>query len=266
VLRNSAPLLDADGKTAKWIGVTIDITEQKRLESELRSSIAIRDQFLAVCSHELKTPLTLMELHAEAFRRKALRGSAEDLTPEMLGKYFERLSPHLKRLNHRINDMFDVSRIASGRLVLKLEEADLVALARAALANLAPQLEISGCELSLVATEPVYCRCDPIRVEQVLTNLIENALKYAKGKPIALRFFRDDAGSAFEVSDRGPGIADADRERIFGKFERAADGTGVSGLGLGLHIASEIVAAHGGTISVRSRLGEGATFVVRLPT
>ena len=265
VLRNSVPLVDAEGKIAKWIGVTIDITEQKRLESELRSAIAIRDQFLAVCSHELKTPLTLMELHAESFRRKALRGNPEDLTPEMLGKYFERLSPHLKRLNHRINDMFDVSRIASGRLVLKLEEVDLVGIARAALENLAPQLELSGCDLTLNAPDALYCRCDPPRIEQVLTNLVENALKYAKGKPVSLRLLRDDAGAAVEVDDRGPGIAEADRARIFEKFERAAEGTGVSGLGLGLHIASEIVAAHGGTIEVRSRLGEGSTFAVRLP-
>jgi PAS domain S-box-containing protein len=264
VFRRSAPVKDAAGKTVKWIGIAVDISEQKRLEEDLRSAISSRDQFLAVCSHELKTPLTLLELHAESFRRKALRGLPEDLSPEALKKYFDRLSPHLKRLNHRINDMLDVTRIASGRLSLELHPVDLVAVTRAALDNLSPQIELSGCVVTFDDHSPVECECDSIRIEQVINNLVENALKYGKGKPIEIQVRRVGETVLLKVIDHGPGIAQVDLGRIFGKFERAAEGTGVSGLGLGLHIAAEIVTAHGGKLEVSSEPGNGSVFTVSL--
>lgn len=265
VLRRAAPVRHDDGNVIRWIGVSVDISDQKRLEQELRAAIEVRDQFLAVCSHELKTPLTLLELHAESFKRKYVRGNPADLTGEALQKYFDRLDNHLKRLDRRINDMLDISRISTGRLDVVLEEIDLVAQTRAALENLAPELENTAAALSLAEEGPVACAGDPHRIEQVIANLVENALKYGKGKPVEIRVHSDRTSAILEVRDRGPGIAPENQKRIFGRFERAADGTGVSGLGLGLFIASEIVAAHRGEISLTSRPGEGSVFTVRLP-
>lgn len=249
---------DEKGKLLKRYGTATDI-------GELRDAVKIRDQFLAICSHELKTPLTLLEAHAGAFRKKYVQPSKAPPSQENLAKYFNRLDGHLRRLQHRINDMLDVSRIASGRLSIEMQPVDLHELTRTVIENLASQLETAGCSVALSETKPFHCSCDPLRIEQVITNLIENAIKYGGGKPIGVRFHESPESVSFVVCDEGVGVIKEDQERIFGQFERSANGTGVPGLGLGLYIASEIVAAHQGKITLESEPGEGACFTVILP-
>jgi len=249
---------DEKGKLLKRYGTATDISEQ-------RDAIKLRDQFLAICSHELKTPLTLLEAHAGAFRKKYVEISKAPPSQENLVKYFDRLDSHLHRLQHRINDMLDVSRIASGRLSIEIQPVNLLELTRIVIENLASQLESAGCSVTFSETKPFLCSCDPLRMEQVITNLIENAIKYGGGKPIEVKFLETPDSVSLIVCDNGVGIILEDQQRIFGQFERSANGTGVPGLGLGLYIASEIVNAHQGKIMLESEPGNGACFTVILP-
>jgi signal transduction histidine kinase len=139
--------------------------------------------------------------------------------------------------------------------------------AREALARMADQLASAGCEARLVCARSPTIRADRARLEQVLANLLGNAAKYAAGAPVVVTVDEDEAGAVVSVADGGPGVAPADRERIFARFERvaAAAHRDVSGLGLGLFIAREIARAHGGDVAVDGGPGGGATFVVRLP-
>ena len=154
-----------------------------------------------------------------------------------------------------------VSRITAGKVTLHRERLDLADVAREVVERYAGASR-SRIELRTVSAPGSW---DRTRLEQVVTNLLANAIKYGDGKPIDVIVEPRDGGAAFIVRDRGIGIAPQDADRIFGRFERAISATAYGGLGLGLYIARQIVVAHGGRISVESTPGEGATFTVVLP-
>ena len=161
--------------------------------------------------------------------------------------------------------MLDVSRLAHGQLDLELEEADLSALVRETVDRFQELLAKAGSRIELRADPGVTGRWDRLRIEQVVINLLGNAIKFGLGRPIDIRVVADGGMAIVSVQDHGLGIKPEDRERVFGRFERTASGKSFGGLGLGLYVAQQIVAAHGGAILLTSEPGAGSCFTVELP-
>ena len=255
-------LRDPHGKLLGFAKLTRDLTERKRAEEErlrlaqAEEALRLRDEFLGIASHELKTPLTAMQLQMEAARR-GLEGKS--------GHRLERALRSGMRLAELIETLLDVSRIVSGRLSLAPEPADLRDLAQEVVERMTPAAAHAGVPLSLDLDGPVPGRWDPLRMSQVITNLLSNAIKYGQGSPVSVALRRRAERAALEVSDGGPGIPPQDLERIFGRFERAASARNYGGLGLGLYVSRQIVEAHGGRIHAENRPEGGALFIVDLP-
>lgn len=217
-----------------------------------------RDDFLSVASHELKTPLTVLRIVVEQLGR---RPDGDDA----FHKKLEQLDRQTARLGRLVDQLLDVSRAAAARLQIEREEIDVGGVARAVAERLSPIAAASGGAIEVDVAGAVRGACDPLRVEQIVTNLIENALKHARGARVRVAVRADADACVLEVADDGPGIAAADHEKVFGRYERGAAAGRAEGLGLGLWITREIVRAHGGSIELDSDVGRGARFVVRLP-
>ena len=236
--------------------------------AELAEAVRARDEFISIASHELKTPLTPMKLQLQALLRTAQRDAGRGLSAERLVTATVRFEKLVGRVAGLVENMLDVSRLGAGQLALRLEPTSLPQIVHDAVDRIAEEIRDAGSHVQLDVDPDSI---DPIpvdrhRLEQVLVNLLVNAVKYAPGSPIEIRCSRVGGALLIEVEDRGPGIQPLDQQRIFNRFERAVDDPmEKSGLGLGLYIAREIVRAHGGELSVRSQVGEGATFVIELP-
>jgi signal transduction histidine kinase len=235
--------------------------ENARLYDEARQSIQLRDKFLGIASHELKTPLTVFKGYALLLARQLRRGT---LDPEQLPGIVDQLVLHSRRLEDLVDDLLDTSRIQHGRLELQPESLDLVALAATVMERFDDEPSHT---LILDAPEPVVGTWDPGRIDQVLTNLVGNAVKYSPdGGEVYVSVREIDNEVQVAVRDQGIGIAERDQPDVFQPFRRLhADARLITGTGLGLYISSEIVARHGGRIDLVSVLGEGSTFTVHLP-
>jgi two-component system, OmpR family, sensor kinase len=241
------------------------VLARQRVEAmaeELGRAVQLRDDFLSVAGHELKTPLAALTLQLQNLRRRAAQGEP---APAPLLERLDKISGQVARLSRLVNELLDVSRITSDRLALQLEEVELGALAREVVERFSDQLERAGCSLLLQVEAPVVGRWDRGRLDQVITNLLSNAIKYSPGKPIELSVAQGGTGVRLTVRDQGIGIPSKVQGRIFERFERAVSERHYGGLGLGLWISRQIVLAHGGTISLQSAPGEGSTFTVELP-
>jgi signal transduction histidine kinase len=225
---------------------------------ERARALAMRESLISLAAHELKTPLTSILLRIQKLIR-LLRGGAPpggDPTREA-----EMLEGLLKRVARLVDDLLDVSRISAEKVRLDLEDVDLAAVAREVVGRLS---ESQQALVSVIAPDPLIGRWDRLRVDQIVTNLVSNALKYGDHKPVDLTVERASQRARLVVRDRGSGIAEADLKRIFERFERAAT-KNVSGFGVGLWIVQQVVRSLGGTITVTSRVGAGSSFVVELP-
>ncbi|MFL5347759.1 MAG: ATP-binding protein [Hyalangium sp.] len=241
--------------------------DNARLYHEAEEAVHLRDEFLGIASHELKTPLTPLRLKLQALQRQAsdaLIGGAA-LSPEKVSDSLDVALRQVRKLTDLVDNLLDVSRISAGRLRLELEEVDLSSVAAELLSRFAPSAEKLGCALELHAPEPVFGRWDRLRVEQLVTNLLSNALKYGAGRPVVVRVEEDGERARLTVEDQGIGIAEEDLGRIFERFERAVSDRHYGGLGLGLYITRQIVEAFGGTVRVTSQPGHGSTFTLELP-
>jgi two-component system CheB/CheR fusion protein len=241
-----------------------EITEQVKNREELKKAIIARDEFLSIASHELKTPLTSLLIQAQMRRRQAEMEKAEAFTFEKLTKMFDSDKKLINRLTRLIDDMLDVTRISSARLTVRPEAADLRSIVQTVLERMAPQILEAGTTVVTEKLESCPCHVDPFRLEQVLVNLLTNAIRYGEAKPIFVNLEKKENLAILSVRDQGIGIAPEDQKRIFDQFERATQ-KATSGLGLGLYISKQIIKAHGGTIEVRSEIGKGSTFIVELP-
>ncbi|MBC7537308.1 MAG: GAF domain-containing protein [Bacteriovorax sp.] len=249
---------------AAHAGIAMD---NAKLYQILQDSIKARDAFLSIASHELKTPLTSLTLQSQMRRRQLIKGNTEAFALEKLKLMFESDIKQLERLNHLIDDMLDISRMRLGRLSLKKERIDLSVLANEVVERFRPQLEEISKVVSFDSNGEVWIDADPYRLEQVIANLLTNAMKYGLGKPLKIKVQakQQSKKAYFCISDKGMGININDQKRIFSRFERAVSPNDVSGLGLGLSIAKDIVEAHGGEIHLESEIGVGSTFTVELP-
>lgn len=235
------------------------------LADSLQEAVRLRDEFLSIASHELKTPLTSLKMQSQ-MRQRWIDGGNLSSADQKFMALLANDTRQIDRLTRLIDDMLDISRITAGKLALHPETFDLRELVRETIDRQRPQLEAAGCTVALEPGEPVLGQWDRFRIEQVITNLLTNAMKYGAGKPVAVTLARAVAGGArLTVADQGIGIAPEDQARIFDRFERAVSPSSVGGLGLGLYISRQIVEQHGGTISVESRVGQGSRFAVELP-
>ncbi|RKH73326.1 PAS domain S-box protein [Corallococcus interemptor] len=236
--------------------------DNAQLYCSAQESIRARDEFLSIASHELKTPLTSMRLRLQQLESN-LMGS-RPLSKERMSKMLEVFKEQLQRLAHLADHLLDVSRINEKRLDLRLEDMDLVAVASHVAGHVAEQFHKAGCEFELVSREPVWGHWDRLRMEQVMLNLLTNAMKYGAGSPIRMEVTSHDGMARLIVTDHGMGIPIESQARIFERFERASS-RNYGGLGLGLFITRRIIEAHGGSIRVESEPGHGAKFIVELP-
>jgi PAS domain S-box-containing protein len=242
--------------------VVLDLTDRKKAYVAAQQAVRLRDDFISVASHELKTPLTALRLQVDGFRRTMARGP---VSPDRLAKLGDDLDHSVSRLDRLVDDLLDFSRLASGRLDLRIELVDWAALVDELGERFAPHLEEAHCPLALHLDPAVVGSWDRLRLEQITTNLLSNAIKYGGGAPIELTLSADPARATLCVRDHGIGIAVEDQTRIFERFERAVSSRSYGGFGLGLWIVRRVIEALGGTIAVESRPGMGATFTVTLP-
>jgi signal transduction histidine kinase len=235
----------------------------REAEARARDALRDRDEFLAVASHELRTPIATLELHLSRLdweREQHRPGVAEG------SRSLQLMHRQLRRLTGVVDTVLTASGVGSARPPLTADaETDLAALVRTVVDDLtshasrAPRIELD-------LHEPLHRRWDASRFEQVVSNLVANGIKYGAGTPVHVRLAAGDDGDVvLTVADQGPGIDPGDLPRVFDRFFRADVGAHTGGLGLGLAVVRELVEAMGGRVSVASTQGQGATFTVRLP-
>jgi PAS domain S-box-containing protein len=271
------PLRDPEGRQAGALGLAVDVTQRERearwraqllaeaeeARAEAEQAVRLRDEFLTIASHELKTPLTSLGLQLHAlWKRAGQSGRPEDAEAV---QRLEKARRQLQKLARMMDDLLDVSRVSEGRLRLELGEVDLVQVVREVMERLQDEAQRAGSRLELRAVGPVVGRWDRSKLEQVVTNVVSNALKYGAGAPVEIEVRSSGAMALLEVTDHGIGIAPEDMERIFGKFERAVPVRKYGGFGLGLYIVRQLVEVQGGAVDVESTPGQGSTFHIVLP-
>jgi signal transduction histidine kinase len=252
-----------------YMGITaVSLLTLAAALAERRQAIRARDEFISIASHELKTPLTALKLRLSTAQRLATRAQETPERRERLDHTLATAGTITHRLTRLVDELLEVSRLTSRRLVLHLEPVAAGAMLREVVGRLREQVAEGGSAIMLElspAVEAMIGLWDRVRVEQVLTNLLSNAVKYGQGKDIAVSARTEGNRIRVAVVDAGMGIAEADQVRIFQAFERVESTHAVGGLGLGLYIGRRIAEGHGGTLSVVSAPGKGSTFVLELP-
>jgi signal transduction histidine kinase len=234
-------------------------------QNELEQAVRMRDDFMSIVAHEVRTPLNGLILETQLRKMHLARDNAAAFTLDKMHAMVDRDERQIKSLIRLIEDMLDVSRIRTGKLSIRPSRFDLVKLVGNLLQNFAPQFDAAESTVTFTAEAPVEGPWDEFRIEQVISNLLTNALRYGGKGPIEVRVYQHEGEARVEVQDRGIGISEENQKRIFQQFERVSAKTVVAGLGLGLFISEQIVAAHGGSIVVESKINEGALFRVCLP-
>lgn len=238
------------------------IESQRKLTEDLAHALDLRDEFLSLASHELRNPLNALQLQNEYYWRRLNDGEGLGEVRQML----EMSRRQVSRLVRYVDTILDASRFQPGKITLRRESVDLAQLIADTCESLRPQLEHARCRLELCLPGPVVGTWDAFRLGQVVTNLLDNAIKYAPRSTINVLLTDLGDSARLSVRDSGMGIDPSHKSKIFDRYERASRaGGGISGLGLGLYIVKEIIEAHYGKIEVTSALGKGAEFIVSLP-
>jgi signal transduction histidine kinase len=222
------------------------------------TSLRHREDLFAFAAHELRTPLTPLMLHLQALLRSVDHDSS-------VLRSLMNAEAQVKRLIVMVDQFLDVARARAGRLEIERREVDLYEIVRDVAERFALDSARTDTPIDVVASEPVIGRWDPLRLDQIATNLISNAVKYGAGSPVFVSVRSSDTHATLTVVDYGPGIPAKHLSRIFNRFERANEDPRVQGSGLGLWIVRELAEAHGGIADVISEPGRGATFIVKLP-
>jgi signal transduction histidine kinase/CheY-like chemotaxis protein len=237
------------------------VLENARLFREMQEAVRLRDDFLTVAAHELRTPLTTLQLQLGTLTHRARRESSNPDFSERL----DRCQRQVRRLGTLVEALLDVSRLASGELVMQPERVNLAELVADVVDRHAAEAQGARCQVRLEATPELYGQWDRLRVEQAVSSLLSNALKFGSGQPVEVTVTGAGGVARVEVRDRGIGIPQEQLERIFERFERAVSSRSYGGLGLGLYLARRAAEAHGGQVWAQARPGGGATFILELP-
>jgi len=258
-------LVDDAGRLIGFAKVTRDLTERLRAQEEqlrlahAEEAVRLRDEFLSIAAHELRTPLSAVQLQLQALLERP-----DGMEPRVRAK-IERACRSGERLVALVDALMDVSRISSGSFTLNPTQFDLTLAVKEVVERLREHALRAGSVVT-VRSQGVLEGCwDRLRIEQVVTNLLGNALKYAAGTPVDIAVSGNEQEVTLTVSDQGPGIPESEWDRIFLRFERAASMRNFGGLGLGLYVARQIIDAHGGDIRLARPSPKGAHFVIRLP-
>lgn len=273
-------MMDENGTMTRSLAVSTDVTERNKIEAErdrlllqeraarieAQKSVKVRDDFISILSHELRTPITPLKIYLRALSR-FIKTTKPTVTPKM-DRFLETLIRSENELDHLaklIEDLLDVSRINIGEMVLQPENVDLTKLVAETIQRHKLDLERKGYDVHFDAEVSVIGNWDPTRIRQMVSNLLSNAMKYGLGKPIDIKVEKVETKAKLVIRDRGIGIQKENQAKIFERFERLAPIENFGGLGLGLYIVQGIVSRHGGSIQVESELGNGSTFIVELP-
>ena len=247
--------LDLPEELGRRIALSVD---NARLYEGARRAITGRDEFLSIAAHEIRGPLASMHLAVQGL----MRGS---LPPASMRTALEVLQREDRRLGRFVDELLDLGRIRTGQLHFELEEVDLGTVVRDVVSRSSGELAQARSAVTVKTEGALTGEWDRFRVEQVVTNLLSNAMKYGEGKPIDISAVRSGDRAILKVVDQGIGIEPTMLGKIFDPFQRVVDARNYGGLGLGLHIAKTIIDGLAGTITVDSRLGAGSTFTVELP-
>jgi signal transduction histidine kinase len=241
------------------------LKELQSTQNELEHAVRMRDDFMSIVSHEVRTPLNGLILETQLRKLHLAKGNVAAFTLDKLSAMVDRDERQIKSLIRLIEDMLDVSRIRTGKLSIRPSRFDLVQLVSNLLESFSAQISNAESTLSFTAEGPVMGTWDEFRIEQVVVNLLTNALRYGSHNPIEVRVYCDGGQARVDVLDHGIGVSEENQKRIFQQFERVSANHVIAGLGLGLFISEQIVAAHGGSISIDSEEGKGSLFRVSLP-
>ncbi len=242
-------------------GIAVD---KAKLYKDAQDALQTRDEFLAIASHELRTPLTSLLLNLQLTLSRIHKLPSGQVKVETITSMIEDSEQQAYRLSRLITDLLNVSVVSTGKLILEKEDIRLLDLAKEIKKRFEIQLLRSKTNLVIKGAN-VKGNWDKVRIEQVLTNLITNAIKYGKNKPILIEVKKSDNKAVITIEDKGIGIGKEDQAHIFDRFKRGVSSREYKGLGVGLYIAKQIIEAHGGKIKVKSKIGKGTTFTVELP-
>jgi PAS domain S-box-containing protein len=257
VQERGMPLRDSSGTIVRWVGTMTDIHDC-RVQAD-----RVREDFLTVAAHELRTPLTSLKLQLELIRRMLVGRGVDRVDPiELKLQAARRQVARLSMLNE---SLLETARIGAGLLFPRLMQVELTQLVLETVESLEAELAGAGCSIHLELRAGLCGWWDPFKLGEVLVNLLSNALKFGRGRPVEISSFLENGEAVLSVTDHGIGIAPEDLERIFQKFERAVPVDHYGGLGLGLYLSRAAIESMGGRIQVSSRLGAGSTFTIYLP-
>lgn len=237
-------------------------TDKDQLIAELKAAVAARDEFIAIAAHELRNPMTPMVGQVQRLLKIAQRDGA----PPAIATGLEQLEKIVQHYVKRATTLLEISRISAGRLQLEPETFDMSALIERCVGHYRPLAARAGSALVVSIAPDIRIYQDKLAVEQIADNLLSNAVKYGDGGTVTLKLSREAGNIVLTVADQGIGISAEDQRRIFDRFEQAIGQRSHGGFGIGLWIVRQLVEAMEGTITVESRLSEGSTFIVRLPS
>ena len=246
-----------------------DLTLSKRAEEERLVNLAMAakvralDDFIALASHELRTPVTSIKLWMQMLERESRRAGGANA--RRVQEVTSLVGRQIRRLTALIETMLDTSQISAGRLAISKAPVNLSEVLRASAEGLYPESERARTPIRYEAAEPAYVVGDSSRISQMVDNLLSNGIKYGNHQPVDVSLREESGDVVLRVKDHGIGIRPENLARIFDRFERADPVDSVSGLGLGLYLVRQLAEAHGGSIDVESELGEGSVFTLRLP-
>lgn len=243
-----------------WCG---DADDKDRIIAELREAVRARDEFVAIASHELRNPMTPILLQVSGLLA-AIRDPAR-CRPDVLAPRVEVLERAVEEFVRRSTALLDVSRIAAGNVLLEIAETDLTTVVRAVVDRVRTSARVMQTPIEADLQDGVVGLWDRLALEQVTENLLSNAIKFGARNPVSVSLVSDSHTARLTVRDRGIGMSEPDRARIFGRFERAVARREHGGFGIGLWLVNQLVTAMAGRIDLEATPGEGTTFTVTLP-
>lgn len=235
----------------------------ERQIEQLREAVRARDEFVAIAAHELRNPMTPILMQIDVLKRMMRNPSRYQHAT--VAQRVELLDSAIRQFVRRATNLLDVSRINTGNLKLSPARMDVSAAVSEAVARLAPFARLARCTINAQVQPGIVACLDPLAVDQVIENLLSNALKFGAGMPVDVTLALLHDSAVLTIVDRGSGISPEDQKRVFERFERAIGTREVGGFGIGLWLANQLVSAMGGKITVDSSPGQGSTFIVTLP-